>query len=159
MSEFIKNNLPKELENEFNILITNERKRLSILKGMLKRNDENNSEKTENSNIENNIDFEKMNELLKKVYISTNLKLLAENMKLNLKTSGSTCISVLFKKSIKKAYISNVGDSRVEIINHQKKTRKKELLNMEEKYKKLKKRMGHMKDLLEYLKKMKKVLD
>ena len=126
VSEFIKNNLPKELENEFNILITNERKRLSILKGMLKRNDENNSEKTENSNIENNIDFEKMNELLKKVYISTNLKLLAENMKLNLKTSGSTCISVLFKKSIKKAYISNVGDSRAIIIKEHENSETKE---------------------------------
>ena len=45
VSEFIKNNLPKELENEFNILIANERKRLSILEGMLKRSEENKEEK------------------------------------------------------------------------------------------------------------------
>ena len=43
VSEFIKKNLPKELEKELNALIASERKRLSILEGMLKRNDENNS--------------------------------------------------------------------------------------------------------------------
>ena len=119
VSEFIKNNLPKELENEFNNLITNEKKRISILEGMLRHNDENNSEKKEKFNIEKYIDCEKMNELLKKVYINTNLKLFAENMKLNLKKSGSTCISILYKRnpnSIKKLYISNTGDSRAIII-------------------------------------------
>ena len=117
VSEFIKNNLPKELENEFNILIANERKRLSILEGMLKRSEENKEEKKDKFNIEKNIDYEKMNELLKKVYINTNLKLFAENMKLNLKTSGSVCISVFYQKKFpKKLYISNLGDSRAIII-------------------------------------------
>ena len=117
VSEFIKNNLPKELENEFNILIANERKRLSILEGMLKRSEENKEEKKDKFNIEKNIDYEKMNELLKKVYINTNLKLFAENMKLNLKTSGSVCISVFYQKKFpKKFYISNLGDSRAIII-------------------------------------------
>ena len=117
VSEFIKNNLPKELENEFNNLITSEKKRLSILEGMLKHNDENNSEKKEKFNIEKFIDYEKMNELLKKVYNNTNLKLFAENMKLNLQKSGSTCISVLSSKNyLKKLYISNTGDSRAIIV-------------------------------------------
>ena len=118
VSEFIKNNLPQELEKEFNILIANERKRLSILEGMLRRKDgENNSEKKDKYNIENIIDLEKMNELLKKVFISTNLNLFAENTKLNLDISGSTCISVFYKKNpINKLYIANVGDSRAIII-------------------------------------------
>ena len=120
VSEFIKNNLPKELENEFNLLISSEKKRMSILEGMLKRNEENNSDRKEKFNIEKNVDCEKMNELLKKVYINTNLKLFAENMKLNLKTSGTTCISLLYpKKFPKKIYASNVGDSRAIIIKQQ----------------------------------------
>ena len=120
VSEFIKNNLPKEFENEFNILISSEKKRISILEGMLKRNEENNSEKKEKFNIEKNIDAEKMNELLKKVYINTNLKLFAENMKLNLKTSGTTCISLLYpKKFPKKIFTSNIGDSRAIIIHQE----------------------------------------
>ena len=122
VSEFIKNNLPKEFENEFNILISSEKKRISILEGMLKRNEENNSEKKEKFNIEKNIDNEKMSELLKKVYINTNLKLFAENMKLNLSTSGTTCISLLFpKKFPKKIYTSNLGDSRALIIHQENK--------------------------------------
>ena len=84
---------------------------------MLKHNDENNSEKKEKFNIEKFIDYEKMNELLKKVYNNTNLKLFAENMKLNLQKSGSTCISVLSSKNyLKKLYISNTGDSRAIIV-------------------------------------------
>jgi len=118
VSEFIKNNLPKELENEFNILISSEKKRISIVEGMLKRNEENNSEKKEKFNIEKNIDKEKMEELLKKVYINTNLKLFAENIKLNLTTSGTTCISILYSRKFpKKIYTSNLGDSRAIIIN------------------------------------------
>ena len=118
VSEFIKNNLPKELENEFNILISSEKKRISIVEGMLKRNEENNSEKKEKFNIEKNIDKEKMEELLKKVYINTNLKLFAENIKLNLTTSGTTCISLLYSRKFpKKIYTSNLGDSRAIIIN------------------------------------------
>ena len=120
VSEFIKNNLPKELENEFNLLISNEKKRISILEGMLRHKDENNSEKKEKFNIEKYINYEKINELLKKVFISTNLKLFAENMKLNLKTSGSTCVSILYKKnSLKKLYTANLGDSRAIIIKNQ----------------------------------------
>ena len=117
VSEFIKKNLPKELEKELNILVANERKRLSILEGMLKRNDENNSEKKEKTNIENLLDYEKLNELFKKVYISTNLQLFANNTKLNLKTSGSTCVGIFYKKNpLKKLYTANLGDSRAIII-------------------------------------------
>ena len=117
VSDFIKTNLPKELETEFNVLITNEKKRLSILEGMLKHDEENNSEKKEKFNIEKYIDYEKMKELLKNVFISTNLKLFAENMKLNLKTSGSTCVSIFYKKKdLKKLYIANAGDSRAIVI-------------------------------------------
>ena len=98
--------------------MANERKRLSILEGMLRRkDDENNSEKKDKYNIENIINLEKMNELLKKVFISTNLNLFAENTKLNLDISGSTCVSVFYKKNpINKLYIANVGDSRAIII-------------------------------------------
>ena len=87
---------------------------------MLRHKDENNSEKKEKFNIEKYINYEKINELLKKVFISTNLKLFAENMKLNLKTSGSTCVSILYKKnSLKKLYTANLGDSRAIIIKNQ----------------------------------------
>ena len=120
VSEFIKNNMPKELENELNILISNEKKRLSILEGMLRHNDddeneENKKKEKEKHNID--LDYEKIEELLKKVYISTNLKLFAENLNLNLKTSGSTCVTLLYKKnSPKKIYAANAGDSRVILI-------------------------------------------
>ena len=46
-----------------------------------------------------------------------NLKLFAENLNLNLKTSGSTCVTLLYKKNApKKIFIANVGDSRAIII-------------------------------------------
>ena len=131
VSEFIKKNLPKELEKELNVLIANERKRLSILEGMLRHNDENNSEKKEKSNIENLLDFEKLNELFKKVYISTNLQLFADNIKLNLKTSGSTCVGVFYKKNpLKKIYTANLGDSRAIIIKYQQSSSGKEDKNI-----------------------------
>ena len=121
VSEFIRNHLPKELEKELNILISNEKKRISILEGMLRRNDdENNSEKKEKTNLENILDTEKINELFKKVYISSNLQLFAENIKLNLKTSGTTCVSVFYKKNpLKKLYTANLGDSRAIIVKEQ----------------------------------------
>ena len=131
VSEFIKKHLPKELENELNVLVANERKRLSILEGMLKRNDENNSEKKEKTNIENLLDYEKLNELFKKVYISTNLQLFADNTKLNLKTSGSTCVGIFYKKNpLKKLYTANLGDSRAIIIKHQQSSSGKEDKNI-----------------------------
>ena len=131
VSEFIKKNLPKELEKELNALIASERKRLSILEGMLKRNDENNSEKKEKTNIENLLDYEKLNELLKKVYISVNLQLFADNTKLNLKTSGSTCVGIFYKKNpLKKLYTANLGDSRAIIIKHQQSSSGKEDKNI-----------------------------
>ena len=118
VSDFIKNNLPKELEKELNVLISSERKRISILEGMLRRNDdENNTKKKEKNSIENILDLEKMKELLKKAFVSTNYNLFAEKTKLNLNTSGSTCVSVFYKKNpIKKLYIANLGDSRAIII-------------------------------------------
>ena len=131
VSEFIKKNLPKELEKELNALIASERKRLSILEGMLKRNDENNSEKKEKTNIENLLDYEKLNELFKKVYISINLQLFADNTKLNLKTSGSTCVGIFYKKNpLKKLYTANLGDSRAIIIKHQQSSSGKEDKNI-----------------------------
>ena len=131
VSEFIKKHLPKELEKELNVFVANERKRLSILEGMLKRNDENNSEKKEKTNIENLLDYEKLNELFKKVYISTNLQLFADNTKLNLKTSGSTCVGIFYKKNpLKKLYTANLGDSRAIIIKHQKSSSGKEDKNI-----------------------------
>ena len=131
VSEFIKKNLPKELEKELNVLIASERKRLSILEGMLKRNDENNSEKKEKTNIENLLDYEKLNELFKKVYISINLQLFADNTKLNLKTSGSTCVGIFYKKNpLKKLYTANLGDSRAIIIKHQQSSSGKEDKNI-----------------------------
>ena len=127
VSEFIKKNLPKELEKELNVLIASERKRLSILEGMLKRNDDNNSEKKEKTNIENLLDYEKLNELFKKVYISINLQLFADNTKLNLKTSGSTCVGIFYKKNpLKKLYTANLGDSRAIIIKQQQSSSGKE---------------------------------
>ena len=131
VSEFIKKNLPKELEKELNVLIASERKRLSILEGMLKRNDENNSEKKEKTNIENLLDYEKLNELFKKVYISINFQLFADNTKLNLKTSGSTCVGIFYKKNpLKKLYTANLGDSRAIIIKHQQSSSGKEDKNI-----------------------------
>ena len=131
VSEFIKKNLPKELEKELNALIASERKRLSILEGMLKRNDENNSEKKEKTNIENLLDYEKLNELFKKVYISINFQLFADNTKLNLKTSGSTCVGIFYKKNpLKKLYTANLGDSRAIIIKHQQSSSGKEDKNI-----------------------------
>ena len=131
VSEFIKKNLPKELEKELNVLIASERKRLSILEGMLKRNDDNNSEKKEKTNIENLLDYEKLNELFKKVYISINLQLFADNTKLNLKTSGSTCVGIFYKKNpLKKLYTANLGDSRAIIIKQQQSSSGKEDKNI-----------------------------
>ena len=131
VSEFIKKNLPKELEKELNVLIASERKRLSILEGMLKRNDENNSEKKEKTNIENLLDYEKLNELFKKVYISINFQLFADNTKLNLKTSGSTCVGIFYKKNpLKKLYTANLGDSRAIIIKQQQSSSGKEDKNI-----------------------------
>ena len=120
VSEFIRNNLPKELEKEFNVLISSEKKRISILEGMLRHNDENNSEKKEKTNLETIFDLEKIKDLFKKVYISTNFNLFAENMNLNLKTSGATCVSTFYKKNpLKRLYIANLGDSRAIIIKEQ----------------------------------------
>ena len=109
VSEFIKNNMPKELENELNILISNE-----IKKSL------NEEKKDKNIIGKFNIildDYEKINELLKNVFISTNSKLFSKNPKLNLKTSGSTCITLLYQKySHKKIFIANAGDNRAIII-------------------------------------------
>ena len=87
---------------------------------MLRHNDENNSEKKEKNNLETIFDLEKIKDLFKKVYISTNFNLFAENMNLNLKTSGATCVSTFYKKNpLKRLYIANLGDSRAIIIKEQ----------------------------------------
>ena len=131
VSEYLRNTLPEELEKELKKLISNENKRLSILESILQKNrndllnlegktenNENSDKKKEKLNlIENLENFQKMNELFKKVYIETNSRLIEENYMFNLENSGSTCVGLfLQQKNIHKIYTANVGDSRAIII-------------------------------------------
>ena len=127
ISEYLKNILPEELNKELKKIISGENKRLSILESILQRNrnEEKNSSELKNEEkgflIENLEKIEKIKELFKKVFISTNLKLIEENYMLNLENSGSTCISVFLQKTkINKIYIANVGDSRAIVIKDSK---------------------------------------
>ena len=131
VSEYLRNTLPEELEKELKKLISNENKRLSILESILQKNrnellnfeekskdNDNNDKKKEKVNlIENLENFQKMNDLFKKVYIETNSRLIEENYMFNLENSGSTCIGLFLQhKKINKVYTANVGDSRAILI-------------------------------------------
>ena len=132
VSEYLRNTLPQELDKELNKLISSENKRLSILESMLqkKRNELSNTEikkekKDEINLIENLEIYEKINELLKRVFLTTNIKLIEENCMFNLENSGSTCVSIFLQKDkINKIYIANVGDSRSIIIKEPSKDKK-----------------------------------
>ena len=137
ISAYLREHLPEELNKELNKVISSENKRLSILECMLKKNreallgkedDDNNEkeneeqkkndEKKEKSKLITNFEQKgKVNELFKKVFISTNIQLIEDNYMFNLENSGSTCVSVFLQKNdIKKIYVANVGDSRAIII-------------------------------------------
>ena len=121
LSKYLRNNLPGELNNELENLVSNENTRLNILESILHKNrnesEEKEENKTENNIIENLENLENMQELFKKVFISTNVKLIEENYMYNLEISGSTCSSIMLQKNnIKKIYIANVGDSRTVLI-------------------------------------------
>ena len=124
VSEYLRNILPEELNKELNKLASKENKRLSILESILEKNrnellnTENKNEKKQKIYLHENFEnFENIKEIFKKVFVSTNLKLIDENYMLNLENSGSTCVSILLHKDkINKIYIANVGDSRAIII-------------------------------------------
>ena len=132
VSEYLRNTLPKELDKELNKLISSEKKRLSILESMLQKNrkelsdTETKKEKKDKINLIENLEtYEKINELLKRVFLTTNVKLIEENYMFNLENSGSTCVSIFLKKEeINKIYIANVGDSRSIIIKEPSKDKK-----------------------------------
>ena len=137
ISEYLRNNLPDELNNELENLVSNENIRLSILEGILRKN-RSESEEKEEKKIEKNMietfeNLEKMQELFKKVFVSTNLRLIEENYMYNLELSGSTCSSIFLQKNnIKKIYIANVGDSRTIIIREPGKNDNKEKWSCEQ---------------------------
>ena len=129
VSDYLKCVLPEELDKELNNFISSENKKLNILESMLAKNrnellnhDEINKDdkkdKEQNNKLDENLEnLEKIKELFKKVFTSTNLKLIEENYMFNLENSGSTCVSVFLKKTnINKIYIANVGDSRAIIV-------------------------------------------
>ena len=106
VSEFIKNNLPRELNNQL--------KKTYLYDKILKSFDE---------TLNKNIDYKKIKEILNKSHIILNNKLLLKHNIINcdLNFSGSTCINILFdKKKLNRLYISNVGDSRAIIIKEMK---------------------------------------
>ena len=133
VSEYLRNTLPEELEKELNKLVASENKRLSILESMLQKNrnelsnTETTKEKKDKVNLIENLEiFEKINELLKKVFLATNVKLIEENCMFNLENSGSTCVAIFLQKDkINKMYIANVGDSRAIIIKEPSKEKQK----------------------------------
>jgi serine/threonine protein phosphatase PrpC len=132
VSEYLRNTLPQELDKELNKIISSEKKRLSILESMLQKNrkelsdTETKKEKKDKINLIENLEtYEKINELLKRIFLATNVKLIEENYMLNLENSGSTCVSIfLQKEKINKIYIANVGDSRSIIIKEPSKDKK-----------------------------------
>ena len=109
VSEFIKKNLPIELNNQL--------KKTLYIQNII-------NSLHENNNIKNNfIEFKKLKEILINSYLITNNKLLLKDNinHLNLKLSGSTCVSILMDmKNKNKLYISNIGDSRAIIIKEMK---------------------------------------
>ena len=122
VSEYLRDNLPEEVNLELEKLISSENTRLNILESMLHRNrnesENNNNEKERQEKIIKNFqDIEKINDLFKRTFVSINLRLIEENYMLNLETSGSTCSSIFLQKDkINKLYSVNVGDSRSIII-------------------------------------------
>ena len=109
VSEFIKNNLPNELNNQL--------KQINSFEKII----HNFHEKT--NKVNNIIQFKKLKEILNKSHIITNNKLLLKNNfnNLNLKYSGSTSINILLDpNNLNKLYISNIGDSRAIIIKEMK---------------------------------------
>ena len=122
VSEYLRDNLPEEVNLELEKLISNENTRLNILESMLHRNrnesENNNNEKERQEKLIKNFqEIEKINDLFKRTFVSINLRLIEENYMLNLETSGSTCSSIFLQKDkINKLYSINVGDSRSIII-------------------------------------------
>ena len=122
VSDYLRENLPEEVNLELEKLINNENTRSNILESMLHRNrnesENNNNEKERQEKLINNFqDIEKINDLFKRAFVSINLRLIEENYMLNLETSGSTCSSIFLQKDkINKLYSINVGDSRSIII-------------------------------------------
>ena len=105
VSKFIKNFLPKKLNSQL--------KNLLILKKIINYFHQNKNKKNKN------IEFKNLKEILINSYLLTNNKLLTKNNinNLNLKLSGSTCVSILIdNKNLCKLYVSNTGDSRALII-------------------------------------------
>ena len=106
VSEFIKNNLPNELNNQLKKIYLYEK----ILNNF-------------NENLTNNKDFKIIKEILNKSHITINDKLLLKHNIINydLNFSGSTCVNILFDTTkINRLYISNVGDSRAIMIKEMK---------------------------------------
>ena len=125
VSDYLRNNLPRELGNELKKIINNENKRLRIIESMLKKkrdeklgNEEKINDKKEGDILIKNIEnIETFKDLFKKAFVSTNLKLIEESYMFNLENSGSTCVSILLQKeNTKKFYVANVGDSRAIIV-------------------------------------------
>ena len=106
VSEFIKNNLPIELDKRLRQTINLE----NILNCF--------QEVSNKSKLE----FIRIKEILKQSFMITNSKLLSKhNINFNLRLSGSTCVSVLMDtENLNKLYISNIGDSRALIIKEMK---------------------------------------
>lgn len=104
ISEYLRYNLPEELEKEFTKIIETENPK------------SNRQSKTKNNIIET-LELEKIKEFFKDAFVATNVKLIKENYMLNLENSGSTCITVFLPRdNINKIIVANVGDSRAIIV-------------------------------------------
>ena len=143
VSQFLRENLPKELEKTFNNVFKREDNKINLLKkemSVLSDNTENLeiNEKSENKdkNDKNNNIFEIIKGVFEKTFLKTdkNLSLFCQSLNhrntiplkddesiFNVEYSGSTCASILLKEeNINKIYIANVGDSRAILIKEPK---------------------------------------